>query len=131
MKNIRFIYLYRDGGNNKSWAEVVFSNPADLSSSAVESELRRAFMQDGLFIAHQIRLPEVLLYCDEDLILDDHCFHEFDSVDLTLDAPNDHFGRSISEFLNEVSREALAGWRAFDPYDRLHSKKRSLAMGRE
>jgi hypothetical protein len=121
MENIKFTYLYRDGGNYKSWAEVVFSNPADLSPSAVTLELRRAFMQDGLFIAHQIRIPEVLPYCYGDLTPDDHCFHELDSVELTVDVPNDCLGRSINEFLTEVMREALAGWRAFDPHDRLHS----------
>lgn len=120
MKNIKFIYLYRDGANYKSWAEVVFSNPAHLNPSAVTFELQRAFLPDGLFIAHQIRLPEVLLYGCGDLTIDDHCFHEFDSVELTGDVPNDYFGRSISEFLNEAMREALTGWRAFDPYDRLH-----------
>ena len=120
MKNIKFIYLYRDGGNYKSWADVVFSNPDEMTPSAVAFGLQRAFMQDGLFIAHQIRLPEVQLYCNGDLTPDDHCFHEFDSVELTVDVPDDRIGRPISEFLAEVSREAQVGWRAFDPYDRLH-----------
>jgi hypothetical protein len=120
MKNIKFVYLYRDGGNYKSWANVVFSNPDEMTPSAVTFALQRTFMQDGLFIAHQIRLPEVQFYRNGDLTTDDHCFHEFDSVELTVDRPNDRAGRSISEFLNEVGREAQTGWRAFDPYDRLH-----------
>jgi hypothetical protein len=120
MKNIKFTYLYRDGGNYKTWNEVVFSNSDDLSPKVVASELQRAFMQDGLFIAHQVRLPEVLPYSCEGLTLDDHCFHEFDSVALTIDAANDRFGRSIHDFLTEVTREASMGWRAFDPYDRFH-----------
>src|SRR5712671_5962091 len=109
MENIKFIYLYRDGGNYKKWAEVVFSNPTDLTPSVATLKLQQA-MTDGLFIAHQIRLPEVLSYLNGDLTPDDHCFHEFDSVELTGDAPNDHLGRSISGFLTEVAREAQAGW---------------------
>jgi hypothetical protein len=121
MKNMKFTYLYRDGGNYKTWNEVVFSNPEDLSPEAATSELQRAFMQDGLFIAHQVCLPEVLPYSYGGLTLDDHCFHEFDSVVLTTDAANDRFRRSIRDFLTEVTSEASIGWRAFDPYDRFHS----------
>ena len=116
--NIKLVYLYRDAGNYRSWAEVVFANPANLSLGSVMAELRRSFMQDGLFIAHQIRLPEAQFYRNEEVTLDDHCFHEFDSVDLTGNAPNDTFGRSINEFLTEVTREARAGWRAFEPQER-------------
>ena len=119
MRNIKFTYLYRDGGNYKNWDEVVFSNPDGLSPKEVISELRKAFTQDGLFIAHQVRLPEAFPYSDGDPTLDDHCFHEFGSIDPTAEAPNDRVGRSISNFLIEVTREASIGWRAFDPYDRL------------
>ncbi len=122
MENIKFIYLYRDGGNYKSRAEVVFSNPADLTPSAAMLELERA-MTDGLFIAHQIRLPEVLPYLNGNLTPDDHCFHELDSIDLTSDLPNDRFRRSIGEFLAEVTREARVGWSAFDPYERSHPQE--------
>ena len=107
-------YLYWDGGNYKSRGEVIFSNPADLTQSTILLELERA-LTGGLFIAHQIRLQEVLLYLDGDLTPDDHCFHEFDSVKATTEEPNDRFGRTISEFLTEVIRESRAGWRAFDP----------------
>ncbi len=120
MKNIKFTYLYRDGGNYKTWNEVVFSNPEDLSPEAVTSEFQKSLMQDGLFIAHQIRIPDVLPYTHGNPTPDDHCFHEFDSVEFTVDAANDRFGRSIGDFLTEVSREASIGWRAFDPSDGFH-----------
>lgn len=120
MKNMKFIYLYRDGGNYKRRGEVVFSNASGVVAEAATLELQRAFMTDGLFIADQIRIPEVLLYSHGDLSPDDHCFHEFDSVRDTLDMPTDQFERSIGEFLAEVIREALAGWRVFEPYDRVH-----------
>jgi hypothetical protein len=59
-RNVKFSYLYRDGGNYKKWADVVFSNPEGLSIDLVNKALKHAFMQDGLFIAHQIRIPDSL-----------------------------------------------------------------------
>ena len=75
-------------------------------------------MQDGLFIAHQIRIPEIFLYTRDDAISDDHCFHEFDAVESTAALPNDDYSRSISEFIAEANGEALRGWAAFDPHNR-------------
>jgi hypothetical protein len=124
MNNIKFQYLYRDGSNYKKWAEIVFSNPDGLAVEFITEELRDKFLPDGLFISHQIRIPEVFLAADDGLTSDDHCYHEFDSVEFTSDLPGDNLGRSIREFMTEVSREATAGWRAFDPQDRLQPSKR-------
>jgi hypothetical protein len=122
MSNIKFHYLYRDGGNYKKWAELVFCDPDALPPDVVAKELRDAFLEDGLFIAHQIRIPEVFLAIDDQLTSDDHCFHEFEGTENTDDAPNDPYGRTIREFLGEVAREAQARWRAFNPRDRLIRK---------
>jgi hypothetical protein len=123
MQNIKFIYLYRDASNYKRWGEVVFANPDGITSGAIGTELERAFMADGLFIAHQIRVPETLIYSDGVPTVDDHCFHEFDSVCLTAVRPTDKLHRTIGEFLKEVTRESHAGWRVFDPCDRLHPEE--------
>ena len=119
MSNVRFHYLYRDGSNYKKWAEVVFSNDEGLSLDAVTEALRNGFSRDGLFIAHQVRVPETFLAAEYNLTPDDHCFHEFDSVEVTPDVPNDRYSRSICEFVAEVAREARHGWFAFDPQDSL------------
>jgi len=118
MRNIKFSYLYRDGGNYKNRSAVVFSNPDRLSPSNVALRLQQAFMPDGLFIARQISLPEAFLFRAGDPTSDDHCFHEFDSVELTADEADDRQGRSIVEFMAEVAKVAQAGWRAFDPIDK-------------
>jgi hypothetical protein len=115
--NLEFTYLYRDGGNYKKWGRVVFSNPDRLDSDSAEKELRRVFLQDGLFIARQIRVPEIFLYAYGEFSFDDHCYHELDGVRRTPGAVDDAYRRSISEFLGEVKREAEVGWRAFDPLD--------------
>lgn len=119
MSNIRLHYLYRDGSNYKKCAEIVFFNPENLTTGAVTTGLREAFLEDGLFIAHQVRIPEVFLAVEDQLTFDDHCFHEFASVETTSEAPSDPCGRSIRNFMEETATEAKRGWRAFDPRDRL------------
>jgi hypothetical protein len=83
----------------------------------VTEALKDAFLQDGLFIAHQVRVPEVFLFSRGNVTSDDHCFHEFSAVEASLKDPNDPSSRSISQFIAEVKREAKSGWAACDPHD--------------
>jgi hypothetical protein len=122
--NIKFNYLYRDGSNYKKWADVVFSNEDGVTTNAVTQNLHNAFLPDGLFVAHQVRIPEVFLWSDDQLDPDDHCFHEFASVEPTSDTPNGAHGRSIREFIAEVTGEGLHQWPAFNPQDRLLQRNR-------
>ncbi len=115
MANIRFNYLYRDGSNFKKWASVVFANPDNLSVDDIGHSLRSNFLPDQLFLAHQIRVPQAFLFAEYPLTVDDHCFHEFYSVEITSDATNDKFDRSILAFLVEVHTENCLGWAPFDP----------------
>jgi hypothetical protein len=115
--NVEFTYLYRDGGNHKKWGRVLFSNPDRLSSDSLDNGMQRAFLRDGLFIAAQIRVPDVFLYAGGAFSFDDHCYHEFDSVRPTLRAADDVHRRTITEFLAEVAQQGELGWQPFDPYD--------------
>jgi hypothetical protein len=117
MSNIEFSYLYRDGGNYKKWGRVVFSNPDGINTESVERKMRQAFLEDGIFIASQIRIPEVFLYAGGKFSSDDHCYHEFNGVQPTTSRADDTHRRSIGEFLVEVTQEARRGWQVFDPYD--------------
>src|SRR5579863_8146625 len=110
MRSIKFSYLYRDAGNYKRWATVVFSNPDGLTLESATKALNDAFLQDGLFIAHQIRIPEVFSFNQGDATSDDHCFHEFSSVEATLEQPDDRCSRSIAQFIAEVTIGAKRGW---------------------
>jgi hypothetical protein len=115
MNNIEFSYRYRDGANFKKLGSVVFSNPEQLDPGMIEATLRQAFW-DSLFIAHQVRVPEVFLYLDGPFAFDDHCYHEFVAVQTGDKPPSDKYDRTITEFLSEV--EGLRGrWREFDPHD--------------
>jgi hypothetical protein len=122
MSNVRFQYLYRDGSNYKKWGEVIFSNADDMSLERILKSLQQSFSDEGLFIAHQVRISEVFLAGEYSISEDDHCFHEFADVEVTLDACNDFHNRSIGEFMAEVAQEAKAGWRAFDPIQRLSER---------
>lgn len=118
MQNVRFRYLYRDGNNFKNWADVVFRDPNHMDLRRSKRILERSFQPDGLFIADQVRLPEVFLYNGCQANGEDHCFHEFYSLERTPDHANDRFNRSIGEFVDDVWREAGRGWAVFDPFDR-------------
>ena len=118
MKNLKFIYFYRDGSNYKKPAAITFTNPSGMAAVGARNDLLRVFMQEGLFIAHQIRVPEVFLYRGDGRVTpDDHCFHEFGSVENTDELPTDKLWRSMSEFIVEASKATQRGWETFDPYD--------------
>jgi hypothetical protein len=134
--NTKFSYMYRDGGNNKRVGSLTFAGPP---SQDLEKRLRQAFDECEYFIAHQIGIPEIFLwnpqmdydpddpttypenmgrdgYCiAEDL---DHCWHELDGIQATMEPANDAHQRTIEQFLFEVERIAKHGWQDFKPVSR-------------
>ncbi len=118
MNSIKFNYLYRDGSNYKSWGEVIFSNPENLTVNEIEEKLLRCFLPDKQFIASQISIPEKFLFANGDFTKDDHCYHEFDCVELCEEEPTDSLERTITNFLLEVETASKQGWKAFDILDR-------------
>ena len=48
----------------------------------------------------------------------DHCYHEFDSVEICKENPTDNLNRSITDFLKTVELTSQNGWKAFDVLDR-------------
>ncbi len=118
MNNIKFNYLYRDGDNFKSWGEVIFSNPENLTISEVEERLLASFLPDKQFIASQIYMPEKFLFANAKFIRHDHCYHEFDCVDVCQEDATDDLECSCRDFLRDVEFIAEYGWKAFDILDR-------------
>jgi hypothetical protein len=106
--NSLFEYLYRDGGNWKQWGSVVFRGapPPDA-----EERFRKACDRSELFIADQVRLPEVF-FTEYPVNDDDHCYHEYWSIAATDDPPNDAHDRTIDEFVEEFEL-AKTKWRVF------------------
>jgi hypothetical protein len=118
MSNIKFVYLYRDGANYKSWGDIVFTNPDQLTLDEIEERLDIAFLVDRLFVAHQISVPEKFLFHDGKFTKFDHCYHEFDAVEICEENPTDELNRSITDFLKDVELTSQQGWEAFDILDR-------------
>jgi len=119
MNNIKFNYLYRDGGNFKSWGKVIFSNPEQLTLDEVATKLIDAFLPDKLFIASQISIPEKFLFANGKFTEYDHCFHEFDYLEICQETPTDDLQRSVTDFLKDVELVSKKGWEAFDILDRV------------
>ena len=118
MESVKFSYLYRDGANYKSWGEVVFANPNQLTLGEIEARLIESFLPDKLFMASQISIPEKFLFADGKFTKFDHCYHEFDSVEICEENPTDDLGRSINDFLKVVEEVSRQGWEVFDVLDR-------------
>ena len=70
-----------------------------LPIESAKEGFKGVFLQDGLCMAHQIQLPEVFLPSEGGANSGDHCFHEFDSVESTLEEPTDLHLRSIRNSL--------------------------------
>jgi hypothetical protein len=114
-QNIKFWYLYRDYGNYKNNSYVIFSNPEKIPFDKARQRLETAFEQHVLFIASQIGLPE--LFHSDYPTCDDISFHEFDDLEFTEQEPSDK--RTLNNFLAQVEKESIKGWKVFDPQERL------------
>lgn len=119
MNNTELNYLYRDGDNYKKWGSVVFSGTPD-NLEAFEDEFKACLDDSDYFVASQVGVPEVFLYTAGGFALSknaDHCFHEFDSFELTDKEPTDKEDRSIVEFFEAVKAASEQGWKVVDPTD--------------
>lgn len=110
--NLKLTYLYRDAGNYKYWAEVIFGNRSAMSPDRAHAALRALFLMDELFVADQIRLKELFPY-HEHPTEDDHCFHELFSVENTEADVTDALDRDFLDLLKESERASHQGWRGF------------------
>lgn len=123
MSSIKFVYLYRDGANYKSWNDVIFENPDKLILNEIEGSLNISFLPDKLFIANQISVPEIFLFLEGSLTRFDHCYHEFDHVEICEERSTDILNRSILNFLKDVRLVGDQGWKAFDIFEYLQRQE--------
>jgi hypothetical protein len=78
--------------------KVVFVNPENLTLDEVSKKLIDTFLPDQLFVASQISIPEEFLFLDGEFSKYDHCYHEFDCVEICEESPTDYLGRSVTVF---------------------------------
>lgn len=98
MKNIKFNYLYRDGGNYKQFGYIIFSNTNGLTTESIESEICSKLTYGEYFIASQLNIPSLFFEDTNDL---DHIWHEFDSIEITSENPKDK--RTIEQLINSLA----------------------------
>lgn len=79
MPNIKFNYLYRDGGNYKNYGFVILSNPGNLALTEVEKLIRNKLIDGEWFYADEWGLPELFFEWVD--FRDDPTWHEFESID--------------------------------------------------
>lgn len=95
--NIRFEYLYRDGGNYKNWGDVVVSNKENLDVDEIERRAREVLIDSEFFVAERARVPD--LHFPEPVEALDHDWHQLHCFVETEEAPTDKEGRDIKTLL--------------------------------
>jgi len=125
MPNIRFDYMYRDGGNNKNHGEAVFANRSSLPLDQIERRIKAALQDGEYFIAWQVKIEELFFETPSG---DDHPWQEFKGVEVTTTHPAydpanwvihrhaQHLlgRRDITEFLADLEQASEAGWDTAD-----------------
>jgi hypothetical protein len=107
--NLRIEYMYRDGGNYKRRACVVFPNPLKRSAAEVTKSLEKIGGKWRLFEGTVHFRPETVglstcYFTDIGYApnSDDLELHEIEAVEECADASTD--GRTIDEFLADLER---------------------------
>lgn len=98
--NIKFNYLYRDGGNFKVWGFEIFSNPDSIELNSIEERIKHSLI-DGEFFDPKNWSVSRLKFDDWVPELD-HTWNEYDSIEITTEEPTIHY--SIKDFLEVIAK---------------------------
>ncbi len=100
--NIKFSYLYRDGGNYKNYNEVIFDNPNGRSKEEIETVVRNSLIDTIWFVANNWNLPDMHFqeYPWNSEI--DHEWHEFDCLEETSELSTEKI--SIEDFISLIQK---------------------------
>lgn len=85
MPNIKFNYLYRDGGNYKTFGSVIFANPDNVEIDAIANAIQSRLIDACWFYAEEWKLPNLRPTGLQDT---DPTWHEFESVEYTQQPAN-------------------------------------------
>ena len=95
MANIKFNYLYRDGGNYKRYNSIIFNNPDNIILSELSTLISSKLIDNTWFYANQWNLPDLrpeTIYPDTD-----PTWHEFESINYTNESVT--FSCTIAQFI--------------------------------
>ncbi len=99
MPNIKFNYLYRDGGNYKKHISIVFANPTNIDLSDLERLIQSKLIFGEWFYAEEWKLPEI--FTDIVYLRIDPTWHEFANVEYTDEAADESY--FVEEFIQLIS----------------------------
>ncbi|HWQ25322.1 MAG TPA: hypothetical protein VN367_00940 [Chlorobaculum sp.] len=106
-RHIKLNYLYRDASNYKQWGSIIFLNPRHIPLDEIDRILKSNFEEECFFIAHQLGIPELFPYASGSIDEDDHCYHEYFSVEeITLDETETP-SQSVTNLLTVAHTEHL------------------------
>jgi hypothetical protein len=95
MQNIKFSYLYRDGGNYKNFGSVVFKGDDQIKLEDLEVLIKSKLIDGTWFYASQWRLPDLHFSIWDNEA--DHTFHEFEALEYTDETVNIPF--TLQQFI--------------------------------
>jgi hypothetical protein len=98
--NIKFSYLYRDGGNYKNYNFLIFSNPSNVDLSELTTLLQSKLIDNTWFYVNEWRLPD-LHFNNRDNITDP-TWHEFESIEYTDEPQNTPL--NLDELISEIRK---------------------------
>jgi hypothetical protein len=108
LRNIKFIYLYRDSSNFKDWGEVVFFNEKEMDIDSISKDIIRHLDSGVFFVAEKISIPPLDLYKEECPSWCNIWFHEYSDIEFTEERPTDTQNRDFSVFLKELKSSSFS-----------------------
>jgi len=96
MANIKFEYLYRDEDNSKTFGEIVFSNPNQLSLGSITRTIELSLTEGTWFDPDKWKIPRFSFHQHNPFGIYDCLWYEFEQVSLTNAACT---SRSIEDLL--------------------------------
>ena len=98
--NIKFSYLYCDGGNYKQYNAIVFANPNEVSLQNIQSAIAESLLDGNWFVAEEWNVPDLHFKQYEWGDQADHEWHEFTSVEETSNPPTED--QSIEDLMETI-----------------------------
>ena len=83
--NIKFNYLYRDGGNYKQFGYMIFGNENNIHIEEIENQIRLKLIDGDFFDPKMWRVKTLYKYPYNPEL--DHSWHEFEDIEITSESP--------------------------------------------
>jgi hypothetical protein len=100
MLNIKFEYLYRDEGNYKTFGDIVFSNPNQLTVEHINESIESHLIEGCWFDPDAWQIPRFSFHRFNAFGIYDYLWYEFEAISFSDEAP---VSLSITDFLNLIA----------------------------